>query len=241
MSASAASLLPKETLSRLRAAAATGGTILPSSGLGAHLPGDREPLLPVRPELAGLLPAGGLRRGAVHAVHDSTALLFALVGPASAAGAWCALVGLPDAGLLAAADAGIDLTRLALVPEPGPDWPTVVAALIDALDVVVLAPPAAPPAAVPRRLAARARERGAVLVVRGDWPGAEVGLRVVRTGWEGLGNGRGRLRGCRLEVESRGRGGAARPRRTVLHLTDPAAPPPAGAGAPGRPGRGAAA
>jgi len=53
---------------------------------------------------------------------------------------------MPDLGLLAAYELGVDLERLALVPEPGPDWPQVVAALLDGIDVVVVAPPAVTPA-----------------------------------------------------------------------------------------------
>ena len=56
-----------------------------------------------------------------------------------------------------------------------------VAALLDACDVVLARPPAHLKAADARRLTARARERGAVLVVAGaGWPeAAEVQLTVV--------------------------------------------------------------
>lgn len=100
---------------------------------------------------------------------------------------------MPTFGAGAAAEIGIALDRLALVPDPGPEWPTVVAALIDGVDVVVTAVPQTVSASVANRLAARARQRGSVLVPYGRWDGADVTLQVVRGVWEGLGSGRG---GC---------------------------------------------
>jgi hypothetical protein len=180
-----------------------------------------EGILPVPPPLAALLPAGGLRRGSVVQVERSGALALALLGRASAEGAWCALVGLPTVGLLAAAELGLDLDRLALVPDPGPDWPSVVAAFVDALDIIVLAPPTPLAPARTRRLAARVRERGAVLVVHGRWEGSEVRLAAVAQRCHGIGAGHGRLTGYTLQVESRGRGAAARPRRAARQIGDP--------------------
>jgi hypothetical protein len=78
-----------------------------------------------------------------------------------------------------------------------------------------------------RRLAARARERGSVLVVAGKgWPeAADVRLAVTRSEWHGLdggaGVGAGRLRGRRVEVVGGGRGAAARERRSTLWLPAP--------------------
>ncbi|NBH10575.1 hypothetical protein GTY80_45970, partial [Amycolatopsis sp. SID8362] len=68
--------------------------------------------------------------------HGSTSLLLALLAPATAAGSWAAVVGLPSLGLAAAAEHGADLSRLALVPRPGAEFPAVVAALLDGVDVV---------------------------------------------------------------------------------------------------------
>ncbi|MFG2061371.1 hypothetical protein ACGFIK_08100 [Micromonospora sp. NPDC048871] len=181
--------------------------------------------LPVRPELSGLLPGRGLRRGSTIAVgagqsrhSGTTSLLFALLAEASRTGSWCAVVGLPTFGAGAAAEAGIALDRLALVPQPGPEWPTVVAALIDGVDVVVTAVPATVSASVAGRLAARARQRGSVLVPYGRWEGADVTLQVVRGVWEGLGSGRGRLRRREVTISARGRGAAARPKEAKVWL-----------------------
>ena len=178
-----------------------------------------EQLLPVAPALAGLLPGGGLRRGSTVAVSGSTSLALGLVAAASQAGSWCAAVGLPSLGLVAAAELGLDLSRLALVAAPGPAWPTVTAALVDALDLVLVAAPRRVRLADARRLAARARERGAVLVpVGGSWPQPDVLLEVDEGRWEGLGLGHGHLRRRRVTVVSAGRGAAARPRRAELWL-----------------------
>ncbi|MFY1637496.1 hypothetical protein ACN27F_30205 [Solwaraspora sp. WMMB335] len=189
-------------------------------------------VLPVPGELTGLLPGRGLRRGSTVNVLPSrsarlgaTSLLLALLAGASRSGLWCAVVGVPALGTAAAAELGIALDRLALVPNPGPDWPAVVAALIDGVDVVVVAAPAAVAPQVTGRLAARARQRGCVLVPCGRWDAADVTLQVVRGRWEGLGQGRGRLRRREMVVSARGRGALARPREIRVWL--PGGPPPA--------------
>src|SRR6266542_3987962 len=134
-----------------------------------------EQLLPVPRALEPLLPDRGLRRGGTVAVDGSLALALALVAGASAAGSWVVAVGLPDLGVVAAAEAGIVLERLALVPRAGAAaWGAVVAALLDAIDVVLVRPPARLSAAVARRLAARARERRSVLLLVGaGWASAK--------------------------------------------------------------------
>lgn len=176
-------------------------------------------MLTVLPALAGLLPGGGLRRGSTVAVAGSTSLALALLAGPSAAGSWCAAVGLPSLGLLAAAEVGVAVGRLALVASPGPDWAAVVAALLDALDVVVVRlPDRGVRPADARRLGARARERGAVLVPLGRWEGADVRLSVASSSWQGLGEGSGHLQARLVEVVAEGRGAAARPRRSRLWL-----------------------
>ncbi|HEV3496412.1 MAG TPA: hypothetical protein VHA34_08695, partial [Actinomycetes bacterium] len=116
---------------------------------------------------------------------------------------------------------GVVLERFPLVPTPR-RWAWVVAALADGLDVVLARPPSVVKAADARRLTARVRERGAVLVAAGPWPeGPEVRLEVVSSAWEGIGQGHGRLLGRRVEVGARGRGAAARERRVQLWLPHP--------------------
>jgi hypothetical protein len=183
-------------------------------------------VLPVAPELSGLLPSRGLRRGSTVAVatgreapaSGGTSLLLALLAEASRSGSWCAVVGVPALGAIAAAESGIALDRLALVPNPGPEWPTVVAALIDGVDLVVTAVPGPISASITGRLVARARQRGSVLVPFGRWDGADVTLRVVDGRWEGLGAGHGRLRRREVTVLARGRGAAARPKELTMWM-----------------------
>ena len=190
----------------------------------------RTRLLPVGPALAGLLPDGGLRRGTTVTVgragdDGALSLALALVASASASGSWCALVGHPGLGAVAAADLGVDLGRLALLPRPGAAWAEATAAVLDGVDLVVLCPPFAPRQAMARRLVARARERRAVLVVvpgRAGWPEPpDLELRVERATWEGVDAGRGHLRRRRVQVTVAGRRAAARPTHHRLWLPGP--------------------
>ena len=183
------------------------------------LPGDD--VLPVLPALRELLPAGGLPRGSVVAVGRWSLLCLALAAGASAAGAWCAVAGLPQIGMAAAADAGLDLDRMLLIAEPGTSWPQVVASLLDGCELVLLRPPAQPSAQVRRRLEATVRRFGGVLVVAGDWDGAQTRMLVARQEWTGIGAGHGRLRARRVQVVADGRGAAARSRARWLWLPGP--------------------
>jgi hypothetical protein len=208
------------------------GLVRPASAHVAEPDALGERVLPVLPELRRLLPAGGLRRGSTVAVaggpvsFGATSVLLALLAAASAAGSWCAVVGMPGLGLVAADEIGIALDRLALVPHPGTEWAAVVAALLDGVDVVVAAPPGPISAAVSSRLAARARQRGSVLVPYGPWSGADVVLETPGGGWQGLGRGRGRLSRRELVISRRGRGAAARPRQVTVWLPRDNAPVP---------------
>jgi hypothetical protein len=202
-------------------------------------------VLPVVAPLARLLPAGGLRRGttvAVAAGPAATSLLWAVLVEASAGGAWVGVVGRPDLGLVAAAEAGMRLERLALVPAPGPELLAVTSALLDGLDVVVTAVPRPVPAGERQRLTARARQRGAVLCVLGSWPGADVQLSCTDARWGGVGaglhGGSGRLGQRQVEVRVLGRGMA--PAGRVERLLMPAIPAAAGAPAAGSAGSGPA-
>ena len=176
------------------------------------------PALPVLSALHGLLPRGGLARGSVVAVAEFGLLCPALMAAASANGAWCGIAGIPEAGVLAAAGLGLDTERTLLVPAPGPAWPQVVASLLDGCELVLLRPPGRAPVQVRQRLEATLRRGRGVLLVAGDWPGAQVRLRVVAQRWTGLGNGHGRLQACCAEVAADGRGEAAIARTCWLWL-----------------------
>ena len=96
---------------------------------------------------------------------------------------------------------------------PGPEWTTVVAALLDGVDVVVAVPPGPIGASMSSRLAARARQRGSVFVAYGHLPGADLVLNSTRSRWEGLGQGTGRLRQREMTIVVRGRGSASQSRQ----------------------------
>ncbi|MFD6447769.1 hypothetical protein ACFWEJ_21885 [Promicromonospora sp. NPDC060204] len=211
----------------------------PSSGGRVGHPGEDTRVLPVHPHLAALLPDGGLRAGTTVVVRGSTSLLLTLLAEASRDGAWTVLVGYPAAGLAAAADAGCDLARTLVVPLPagsGVDAPAVLAALIDGMDVVVVGPEVALLDQDRRRLTARARDRGTVLLPTaplsagysslerpstgrmsstqrdvGGWAGAHVVLEATGGAWSGVDGGVGWLRRRTLRVRRTGRGSAARP------------------------------
>jgi hypothetical protein len=198
-------------------------------------------VLPVLAAVDELLP-GGLRRGSVVQVGGSvgaTSLALALVAGPTQAGSWVACVGVDELGWAAAAAAGVDLEHLVVVHAPRPSWATVMAALVDAVDVVLCGLQHAPSAVEVRRLQARARERGTVLVVLGGrsgpagvlgrgWPDApDVGVRVVEADWRGLGQGWGHLQSRRVTVEVSGRRGHGRARRIDLLLPGPDGAPAA--------------
>lgn len=177
------------------------------------------PTLPLATSLEPLLP-GGLRRGQVIQVSGSTSLVLALVAQASREGSWVAMIGMPQVGVVAAARRGIELARLALIPHPGSQAPAVTGACVDGMDVVVAGERLALSDADRRRLAARARERGVVIVSAGEWgPGGHVNLAVESTRWGGLGAGDGRLRSREITVTVKGRAAAAA-RRVSLTLDE---------------------
>ena len=129
----------------------------------------RDRRLPVLPALEALLPGAGLRRGttvavgAAPGVAGATSLALALAAGASQAGSWVAAVGLGSLGLVAAAELGVALERLVMVAEPGRDregWASVMGALVDGFDIVLVAALGRLRPADARRLVARVRERG---------------------------------------------------------------------------------
>src|SRR5580693_5450098 len=208
-------------LSLVRRAAGVSGAALSGTALPGEAVLPDEAVLPVLPALRGLLPGGALRRGSVVATGRWSLLCLALAAGASAAGAWCAVVGLPQLGVAAAAGAGLVPDRMLLVPDPGLGWPQVVASLLDGCDLVLLRPPDQPPAQARRRLEATVRRCGGVLVVAGDWDGAQTRLTIADQEWTGIGAGHGRLRARRVQVVADGRGAGARAQARWLWLPGP--------------------
>lgn len=169
-----------------------------------------ERMLPVPPLLAEVLPAG-LPRGTVAVLSGARSLGLSMVAAVTAAGGNAAIVGQPDAGLLAAAEMGADLSRLAVIPDPGNDPVEVTTVLMDGMDLVMLGlgGRSVPPARA-RGVAVRARHRGCTLLVSGgDWRDAALQLDARVSGYETTGcaavPGFGRIGAVRLEVRAAGR------------------------------------
>jgi hypothetical protein len=185
--------------------------------------------LPTHPALGELLPGGALAAGGVYAVDNSTTLALGLLQGPSAAGSWCAVVGVPDLGIEAAAGLGLDLERLVLVPHPGEQWLSVVSALVDVVTVVLVKPPAPVQGrirlgdAAASKLASRLRQREAVLVSLGaaSWPRTDARLTVTASTWAGIGAGFGHLTARQVTVSSESRSWAGRAKSRRLWLPGP--------------------
>jgi hypothetical protein len=168
---------------------------------------DSETLLPMPETLSEL---AQLPRGTVAVVAGARSLSLSMVAAVTAEGGHAAIVGQPDVGLMAAVEMGADLSRLAVVPEPGADPVEVAAVLMDGMDLVVLGLGGrSVPATRARAVVARARQKGCTLLVTGgDWQGASARLEATVCGYEITGQGRpgfGRISRVRLATRARGR------------------------------------
>ena len=197
----------------------------------------QEHTLPLVAPLTQLFPEGALRRGITITVDGvgAASLALALAVAPVQAGSWVAFVDLPGLNLAAAAEAGVALERVACITS-GEQWAAAVAALLGAFDLVIVGRHRRVRAGDVRRLTARARERGAVLVALGGtggravWPDApDLGLVATAASWSGLGVGHGHLRSCALQVHAEGRRAFSRPRVAEVRL-------PLGAGGAGAAG-----
>lgn len=172
------------------------------------------------PDLSAELPPGLLPRGTVAVLSGARSLELNMVAAVTAQGGHAAIIGQPDIGLLAAVEMGADLSRVAVIPEPGTDRVEVAAVLLDGMDLVVLGLGGRTVSATrARAVVARARQRGCTLLVTdGDWQGASARLHASVTGYEVVGAGRGtptpgcgRISRVRLAMRAQGRsGGPAR-------------------------------
>ncbi|GAB4583325.1 hypothetical protein [Nocardia sp. IFM 10818] len=174
--------------------------------------------LPVPAALENLLPDGGLVKGSVIAYTGASSLLSGLLATVTASGAHAAVVGLPRLGLLAAAEMGARLDRLAVVASPGSEALEVASVLLDGLDLVVLdLNGASVPLTRTRILTAKARSKNSTLLVTGgSWSGPALRIDTRIAGYGGLGRGCGRLRTVSLDVEVHSR--SAQPRTGHLAL-----------------------
>jgi hypothetical protein len=158
--------------------------------------------------LAEALP-NALPRGTVAVLSGARSLPLRMVAAVTAAGGNTVIVGLPNIGLLAAVEMGADLSRLALIPDPGTDPVEVAAVLMDGMDLVMLGLGGrSVPAGRARTVMARARQRGCTLLVTdGDWQAASIRLEARVCGYETTAGrpGLGRISRVRIDVCARGR------------------------------------
>ena len=159
------------------------------------------------------LPAA-LPRGTVAVLSGARSLPLSVVASVTAAGGHAAIVGQRDVGLLAAVEMGADLSRLAVLPQPGADPVEVAAVLMDGMDLIVLGLGGrSVPATRARAVVARARQKGCTLLVTdGDWQGASARLEARVSGYEMTGGsggrhtqGCGRISSVRLAIRAGGR------------------------------------
>jgi hypothetical protein len=181
-----------------------------------------EMLHPVDARLQAILPWAGLKKGSVIETR-SRSLGWLLVAEAAKAGAWIAMVGVPSPSWAAAVELGVPLDRIAVISTPAVEIAgTVLAALVDAVELVLVDPSVNLRPHELRKLIARAKERRSVLISFGEvgpaWEGVDVRLSITASRWHGLGDGHGALTGREVEIEVTGRGAAMRPKRTTLWL-----------------------
>jgi hypothetical protein len=157
-----------------------------TAGTGAALTAVRSTEALGLPEaLAGAVPGGGLRRGWHVAVAaecrraptGAVSLALALLAAALADDGWGVVVGLPSLGVAAMAEAKVAMGRLLVLPRPGRSWAEATATALEGADVVLLGTPAVAGragalAGTLRRLRARARRAGSVLVTVQPWSAA---------------------------------------------------------------------
>ena len=112
-------------------------------------------------------------------LHGSTTLLLVALALRQGATGWCGVIGGDDLGWCAATEVGLDLNRVLTVPTPllnESSILTITSTLLDGVDTLLIS------AAVTeglrpqhrRRLLARARERGHLILTPARWEGARI-------------------------------------------------------------------
>jgi hypothetical protein len=184
--------------------------------------------LPVGAPWNTLLAETGLRRGSTVSVHAAPGaggltLALSLLAASSHAGHWCAVVGIDDPGVLAMHELGVDLRRVLFVPRPRGAWAEATADLLDGVDLAIVKTPSRAAHGAARRLSARVRERGAVLVVLSEpsatWPlPADLTIEILTSRWKVS----SRLDARDATVRVSGRGAMRRASEHQLSLPDAA-------------------
>ena len=133
-------------------------------------------------------------------ITGSATILLALAGHASTQGAWIALLGLPWVGWGAANEHGLDLSRTAHIPNPGPRAADVLTALADGFDIIAIGNLKLG-ARDERAIAQRVRARGATILAS-DWSTPSTVLRAESIGADGYSGGVGHVKTLRFQVSS---------------------------------------
>ena len=206
-------------------------------------------VLPVPESLSDILPHNGIPRGSVARLDGARSVLIAMIASVTRAGGQVGIVGLPRLSLLPAAEMGADLSRIATIPDPGPDPVEVAAVLLDGMDLVILDLGSGGEGARPRNemvapsrarvVMGRVRKQSSVLLVTGGaWPGAQLAIeaRVLTyqhspvlpgrsapasraAGLDSARSGYGRIGGMRLQVTVSGRGRQSESTEVELRAT----------------------
>jgi hypothetical protein len=183
-----------------------------------------ERTIPVVQALADMVPSGQLQRGSNLAVHGvgATSFALALAGEAVRNGSFLAIIAPPTFGLGACIDFDVPLRRVVQFSlTEASSWAQVVAAVIEGFDIVMLADAQRVSAGQTRKLIARNRERGSVLLRVGGpaWPdAADLRFDVGEPAWTGLGAGHGHLQARQVAVQVAGRRHRGAPRTHQILL-----------------------
>ncbi|MCB1255963.1 MAG: hypothetical protein KDB26_02600 [Microthrixaceae bacterium] len=191
----------------------------------------QERVLPFSQDLDGLL-EGGLRRGTSVALEGEsgvTSLALALCAQATISGMWLGCLNTPSLGWASAVELGVDLRHVVVVDVEDHDVLDAIGVMVDVFDMVMCGDLRELPHSKVRKLLARVKERGCVLVTMGErsktvlagwgvtqerfegWGEVPDSLVYVEgVTWAGLGAGRGRLGERRLVVRVKNRRGLVR-------------------------------
>ena len=129
------------------------------------------------PQTASLTGLATTQDSGVLNLQGSATLLLAALALRQGSVGWCAVVGGDELGWCAAAEVGLDLNRVLTVPASVLDDAsalTVVSALLDGVGTLLIGAPVAERLRPQhrRRLLARARERGCLILTPAPWEGA---------------------------------------------------------------------
>lgn len=176
-------------------------------------------VLGVGPELAKVLPGGGLTRRAVTQLSDCPALVIELIAHCTATGGHVGVVGWSELSYAGVPESGGELARVITVPEPGPEALGISAVLVEGLDLVVHRFPLPVELSPTRARPLLAKLRGgtaALLLVGAQVPAPAVVIDAAVSTYRGVGAGYGRINGIDIRLHIRARGHP--PQRMTLTL-----------------------